>query len=425
MKCIHCGKTVADDARFCKYCGTRLRRICAVCGAGLDEDARFCADCGAEALAELDLTKPLAGPSANESRAASGRQNPYGFYFSRRISRVYRGTVDNCFDLCGDALAFMEGQTLNRMTPSTDGIQHRTSDVSHDNDVMALSLHPDGSITAAGLDWTGGGATVTIWEYDVALNLRGIVEVLRLRAPERQTVKLRLTEKHLFIFLWEEHDAGKHEIIKYTLDGGGRLEQEHLGGNADLWYVDGERVYFRGEGGDGRFFGVLDTAAAPWTVQSLWTIGDGPDEIPDAPVYCDFAKGIAWTAATANERREFSLAENACVARALDAGHALLPGNASWLVPEPGAVNLCFDYFDGERSYKAMTALTIASFDRSGAGTYWRNTLHVDTENVILWGEQLLADFTGHGYRIYGATAEGPEDVYRDGIPVRDEDKRF
>ena len=48
MKCIHCGKSVSDEARFCKFCGTRLRRTCAACGAALDEDARFCASCGAE-----------------------------------------------------------------------------------------------------------------------------------------------------------------------------------------------------------------------------------------------------------------------------------------------------------------------------------------------------------------------------------------
>ena len=90
MKCIHCGKNVDDEARFCKYCGTRLRRTCAKCGAGLDDDARFCAACGAEALAELDLTNPLADLSAADKIAASGQTNPLGFYFSRRISRLPR-----------------------------------------------------------------------------------------------------------------------------------------------------------------------------------------------------------------------------------------------------------------------------------------------------------------------------------------------
>ena len=116
MKCIHCGKTVGDEARFCKYCGTKLRRVCAACGAALDEDARFCAVCGAEALAELDLSKVRAGIAGADVAAVAGRQNNIGFYFSRRISRLNRGAADNAFDICGNKLAFMEDQTLNVLT---------------------------------------------------------------------------------------------------------------------------------------------------------------------------------------------------------------------------------------------------------------------------------------------------------------------
>ena len=422
MKCIHCGKTVADGARFCKYCGTQLRRICSVCGAGLDEDARFCAECGAEALAELDLSAKLPALAGNDGIVPTGKPNPYGFYFSRRLSRVYRGTVDNCFSICGDAIAFMEEHTLNRLTPTTEGIVRRTSDVSHDNAVMAVALAPDGSICTAGLDWAAGSApAVTVWRYDVALNLRGISEVLRLNGNRaRQTIKLRLTDSSLFIFLWDEHDAGKREIVKYSLDGGGKLEQKQLEGERiDLWYADGERVYFRGQNGADAFFGVLDTAAEPWAVRRLWTFGNGPDEIPDAPVYCDFEKGIAWTAATADERREFGLAEKACVARTLGPGHALAEGYASWLYQETGEASFFFDYFDGERAYKSITAITIAGLDYT-APHRWRNTLHGDTENVIVWGEYLLADLTGHGYRIYPATLDGPADVVRDGLFVKE-----
>ena len=421
MKCIHCGKTVADDARFCKYCGTRLRRTCSVCGAGLDEDARFCADCGAEALAELDLTRRL--PELGAGVIASGRPNPSGFYFSRRLSRVYRGTVDNCFSICGEAIAFMEEHTLNRLTPTTEGIVRRTNDVSHDNAVMAIALRPDGSVVTAGLDWAGGNApTVTVWQYDVALNLRGISEVLRLSGGrERQTVKLRMTDSHLFIFLWDERDPGTREVIKYRLDGSGKLEQNQLDAERlDLWYVDGERVYFRCENGADAFFGVLDTAAEPWAVSRVWTFGSGPNEIPDAPVYCDFEKGIAWTAATADERRDFGLPEKACVARALGGGHALAEGYPSWLYQETGETSAFFDYFDGDRAFKSITAITIAGIDHDAAPHRWRNTLHGDTENVILWGEYMLVDLTGHGYRLYPATLDGPKDVVSDGLFVRE-----
>ena len=122
MKCIHCGKTVADEARFCKYCGTRLRRTCVECGAALDDDARYCAACGAEALSELDFTKTLLDLSAADRIAPSERLNTSGFYFSRRLSRQSRNATENCFDICGDTLAFVEEQTLYRLKPGPNPI---------------------------------------------------------------------------------------------------------------------------------------------------------------------------------------------------------------------------------------------------------------------------------------------------------------
>ena len=110
MKCFHCGKTVSDEARFCKYCGTRLRRTCAACGAVLDDDARFCSVCGAEAVAELDLVSSLADLSSALTVPPAAGQNSSGFYFSRRISRQNRSPADNCFALSGDRLVFVEDQ---------------------------------------------------------------------------------------------------------------------------------------------------------------------------------------------------------------------------------------------------------------------------------------------------------------------------
>ena len=110
----------------------------------------------------------------------------------------------------------------------------------------------------------------------------------------------------------------------------------------------------------------------------------GPDEIPDCPVYCDFAKGIAWTAATAAERREFGLMETTYVARALAPGHKLLKEYPMWTVPEAGAVNLFLDYFDGEHCYKANNVLAMDACDREGSKHRWKNTLHGDTENILI-----------------------------------------
>ena len=429
MKCIHCGKTVADDARFCKYCGTRLRRTCAHCGAALDDDARFCAVCGEETFAELDFSKTLLDLSAADFVApADFRHSNVGFYFSRRISRQNRSTTENCFSAYGDKLAFVEDQTLNRLAPGPNAMipgqafTRRWSDVSRDLGIKAILLHDDGSILAAGFDWgTGGEPIITLWHYDTALNMREATEVLRMgTSAERRTVKMRLTDRHLFIFIWDNHAEGKREIIKYDLESG-RLVQNQLDGKrVDLWYIDGERIYFRGERADEVFFGVLDTAPETWTVRRVWTIGSGPDEIPDSPVYCDFAKGIAWTAATPNERRSRGLMETAVVARELAPGHRMLSEYPAWEAAETGAVNLFLDYFDGERCYKANNVLAMDACGPDGSKHRWKNTLHGDTENVLVWGDKLLADFTSHGYRIYPAVLESPQDIYRDGILVRE-----
>ena len=421
MKCIHCGKSVSDEARFCKYCGTRLRRTCGECGAPLDDDARFCAACGAEALAELDFSKILLDLKAEEAASMAGRQNNTGFYFSRRISRQNRGAADNAFDICGNQLAFMEDQTLNVLTQGQTVTRKRT-DVSLDCGVKALAIAGD-EIFAAGFDWSKGGEPVImLWKYDAALNLRTADEVLLLSAGiDRKNVKLRLTDRYLFIFIWDSRDEGKREIVKYNV-ATGRLEQKQLGGKrADLWYVDGEKIYFRGEQDNGKcFFGVLDTAPQVWTIRSIWTIGNGPDEVPDGPVYCNFLRNLAWTYATVEEQAALGIAGTSLVARALAPGHALVKGCSVWQSPEAGAANLFFDYFDGTRSFKASNVLAMDTYGPDMEKYRWKNTLHGDTENIIVWGDKLLADFTSHGYRIYPITLDGPTDVYVDGVAVRE-----
>ena len=422
MKCFHCGKTISDGARFCKYCGTRLRRTCAACGAALDDDALFCSDCGAEAMAELDLTKPVPELTAAEwSGSLPARPNPLGFYFSRRISRLNRSTTDNCFDIFGDVLIFMESQKINWLRMDEKETILRRIDVSLDSEVKALSLRKDG-ILAAGLDWRSGGAPVAmLWQFDNANNLHSAKEVLLIGSgAERRTCKMRFTDNSLFIFSWDNHEEGKREIVKYDLRSG-RLEQKQIDSKRlDLWYATGEKVYYRCEREGETYFGVLDTGKEPWSARKLWTIGAGPDEIPDGPVYCDFGKGIAWTPATPNERRSRNLMDTAYIARELAPGHKPVEGVSAWQAPEAGAVNYFLDYFDGEKSFKASTVLAMDACDRDGSKRRWKYTLHGDTENVIVWDKMLLADFTSLGYRVYPATMDGPADVYRDGLVVRE-----
>ena len=418
MKCIHCGKTVADGARFCKYCGTLLRRTCAVCGAALDADARFCAACGAEALAELDFTKGLQDLTASEAASMAGRQNNSGFYFSRRISRLNRSAADNAFDICGNKLAFVEDQTLNLLEQGQT-VSRRYTDISLDSGVKAVAIAKDG-IYAAGFDWAKGSEPIImLWKYDEAMNLSTAVEVLRLDGDtERRTIKLRLNDRYLFIFLWDSRDEGKRDILKYDIVSG-RLTQKQLGGKrVDLWYLDGEKIYFRGEREGETFFGVLDTAPEVWTIRRIWTIGSGADEVPEGPVYCNFLRNLAWTYATAAEQEALGCDKTSLVARAIAPGHALVKGCPVWDSPESGAANLFFDYFDGTRSFKASNVLAMDAFSPDAGKFRWKNTLHGDTENILVWGDKLIADFTSHGYRIYPITMDGPADVYSDGTPL-------
>ena len=421
MKCIHCGKTVADEARYCKFCGTRLRRTCTACGAALDADARFCSACGAEALAELDLARPLTDLAAADAASLAGRQNNWGFYFSRRISRSNRAAAENAFDICGNKIAVMEAQTLHVLTQGQT-VSRRSAELSLDVGIRAVAFSGD-NLLAAGFDWgKGGSPVIMLWTYDAAMNLIDTAEVLLLDDDtERRTIKLRLTDRHLFIFIWDSHDAGKREVFKYDVAAGTLLQKQIGGKRVDLWYVDGEKLYFRGERSDGAcFFGVLDTAGRDWSIRRIWTIGTGADEVPDGPVYCNFLRGIAWTYATAAEQEALGCGKTSLVARMLAPGHALAKGCPVWDSPESGAANLFFDYFDGTRSFKASNVLAMDAYGPDAGKYRWKNTLHGDTENILVWGDKLLADFTSHGYRIYPITMEGPKDVYTDGISVRD-----
>ena len=69
---------------------------------------------------------------------------------------------------------------------------------------------------------------------------------------------------------------------------------------------------------------------------------------------------------------------------------------------------------------KASNVLAMDAYGPDTEKYRWKNTLHGDTENIIVWGDKLIADFTSHGYRIYPITLDGPMDVYKDGTAVRE-----
>jgi len=49
--CPNCGKPLAQNAKFCPECGTRLQGAvhCTECGAQIPSGAKFCPECGAKA----------------------------------------------------------------------------------------------------------------------------------------------------------------------------------------------------------------------------------------------------------------------------------------------------------------------------------------------------------------------------------------
>ena len=62
MKCLKCGSTNPESAKFCGKCGAKLARTCPQCGAELpaDLEVRFCLQCGAKwrPTADVELVSP-------------------------------------------------------------------------------------------------------------------------------------------------------------------------------------------------------------------------------------------------------------------------------------------------------------------------------------------------------------------------------
>ena len=435
MKCTQCGKIIPNDSRFCKYCGIQLSRTCAVCGAAVDEDARFCSACGAEVAAvtdfELDISKNVPDIAPGDTvLAASGKRNVAGFYFSHRVSRKNKHSAANFFDISDKTLAYVEDNQLYRLDREEELQRHR-SEVSLDTSLEAIAIRGN-DILAAGFDWGEESREwkVMLWTYDDALNIRSETEVTSVTVDEeQQSWRMRLTDKCLFIFSWDNYDKGRREIIKYDLETR-KLEKKTICGRKTyIWFADGEKIYFRGERAaktvdqNGNpvyesYFGVMDTAPDKWTVHRIWSFGDGPDDIPDGAVYCDFEKGIVWSRVTRNERNEHGYDEKTYVARDLAPGYPIRADLPVWKLPATDAQVLFFDYFDGKYAFKARNAFAIDTFERDGMLHHWKYSIHGDTENVIIWGDELLADMTSLGYRVYPITLEGPEDIYKEGIPM-------
>lgn len=83
MNCEKCGKTVADDAAFCPYCGTRINReskiapkvnFCISCGRKLPQDAKFCSGCGKP----INMNSFIENPKRKIEQTLQTNQTPPG-----------------------------------------------------------------------------------------------------------------------------------------------------------------------------------------------------------------------------------------------------------------------------------------------------------------------------------------------------------
>ena len=436
MKCIQCGRTIPNDSRFCKYCGVRLSRTCAACGAALDDDAVFCSACGAEVpdgrTVELDISKNVPELSASDmAGVAPNGSNVSGFYFSHRISKKNKASAQQYFDVNDKTLVYLEGSVLSRFDKEGELVKH-VNQTSLDTSIEALSILPDGNILAAGFDWGSGDSwKIMLWKFDDAMNVFERTEVFAVDADiEQQSWRMRLTDTCLFVFSWDNYDKGRRTILKYDFESRKVTQKTISGKRTYLWFANGEKIYFRGEGTvsgvDERgepivsdFFGVIDTAPEEWTVRRIWTFGEGPDEVPNGSVYIDFGKNIVWSHATRNERNANGYDADIYVARELAPGYKILSEYPVWKLPNTTPQTLFFDYFDGKYAFKAKNVLVLDNFDREGTEHHWKYTVHGDTENTIVWGDDVLVDLTSLGYRVYPITADGPEDISADGFPLR------
>lgn len=70
--CIHCGKELLANAKFCKFCGTSqnipisdtpqqtpVKPVCSKCGTSLTSNAKFCKHCGAQNIQNLEPNDSL------------------------------------------------------------------------------------------------------------------------------------------------------------------------------------------------------------------------------------------------------------------------------------------------------------------------------------------------------------------------------
>ena len=74
MICSKCGKQIADNSKFCVYCGNKIEKVeqlltCAGCGAPLKPGAKFCTKCGRKTEEVQPVTNAAFGqPAAKKSK---------------------------------------------------------------------------------------------------------------------------------------------------------------------------------------------------------------------------------------------------------------------------------------------------------------------------------------------------------------------
>ena len=146
MKCSNCGAELADGAKFCGECGTKVptSNKCPECGAVCAPGGKFCSECGHK----------MSGPAAQksvESDAEEEEETPMMtvadfFGVEEQAPKKTGGEEDSCkIDWDGKALE------AEIMMPLSD---QQCADIAYDLDSLKMNAH-EGHIWVAGDDYDG------------------------------------------------------------------------------------------------------------------------------------------------------------------------------------------------------------------------------------------------------------------------------
>lgn len=424
--CVNCGAPLREGAKFCGKCGTKVEEaaFCTECGAKLFPGEAFCTACGTPVDGAAPVPKKRGRPPKEKTaraeagylrsvspEEAAGIRNVSGFY-ARSDVRV---SVSN------RAAVYVKGCYFGRVDREFHGLERYAPDI------LDIAQTPDG-ILALSFDFHGH---MSLARYDDGLKLLSEQEIFSFAYSEDDYWLCgRITPHHAFCIVKKKAQGKPYLVFKYDI-ASGKLEQRKISGlevDGNV-YADEETLYVYakgdkprkdsdGEAEDDLFFAALDTAT--WRLKRLWNIGGGFDNVPKSyPFYCDFEKGVAWTAPTEAEQAQHDWNYYTLVARALAPEGKPLPQYPVWTRANHEYFTT-FEYFDGSFRYGTDKYWIMNAVGSDGTVHPWKCGLHGETQYSFIWNGKIFTDLGNTVNNIYYAypLSAGEIDSKTDGIKV-------